>query len=560
MSKSVQVAINAKDQTGAAFKSVNDRLSSIGKSVASINFIEMGKLAFEGFKKIGEAGGAASAEAGKNFQSLNDIVGGVTAKIGGAVFGNSAFIKSLKQLLATVTPLITTLISALVPAITSIINGFVRVYEAIRPFIEYVLSYAIPVIQRLGTAGNLLANVWNLAGAALTGNTAKVKQYREENAKLLKELTAPIQRASVSLKSEGSAGLERLGVTARLMKEKPDKEKKEDPSKAIDAQYDALIKLAEAGKLSTLEAMKLADEYDRFRGIVEAGNGTLEERTQALANVAAFEAMVTKQTEAETKALEDRNRANADAIKLQNEELNARIRLVAGGKGTSVDKSALQGERSILRALLPEAKSASARLAIAEQIEEITEALGDGAKEVEKTISFEFGSALENGLKAAFAGGGISGLFGSFFGELQDAIGAGIAGMVKKWITGTGLFMNIQAKLYAAYGAIMKGFAWMLSNPWTAGIGAVAIGAALYGLTRSLGKSASTGTASYAGTGTFNNGNSARMAEGIQQGTATLYIDGRGRYIDTEDPEQLKAFANAFKVATGQGLLIMRKA
>ena len=560
MSNKVNVEIRGQDKTAGAFKSVNDRLSGISKSVSSLNFMAMGEKAVQALKALGEASGYASAEAGKNFKSITDTMGGFTAEVGASIFKNKDFTTAINGVVASLAPLVTTLISAIMPAITAFVQNIVRVYEAWKPAIAYILSYVLPVFDKLAQYMKLLGNSWEIMTAYLTGNKDKLKELRTEQAGILKDLTT-FARAKVDLTSSPSK-LQAIGAKMSAKDGGTKTQKVEDPKKAIDQQYDALITLAQAGKLSALEVNKLASEYERYRLIVEKGTGSLDERTQALANVANFEKLVTEGTERETKALEDRNKVIADSLKLQGDQLEARIKLVAAGRGTNIDKSALKGELSILNAILPDTTDVLKREGISSQIDAITDALypevKKGAEKTEEMFSDAFGSAIQNGLSGAFSGEGLSGLFGGFFGSLKDSIASGIAGMAATWVKGMAKMAFTQAKITAAYGKILSALKYLFSNPVTAGAALVATGVALYAFSRSFGGGSSGG--SYSGGSTLGSSkltNTQRLQQlsGAQGGITTIKFEG-SKMFDANDPNKVREFNEFLKTAHKNGQLV----
>lgn len=541
MANKVQVDINAKDNTSSAFQSVSQKLGSLGRSVGALATLEVGKKIIEGLGKLGQASSAVSAQAGKNFEGLSNALNGVAAEAGAAIFGNNDFIKSIRSMIGAITPLITTLLKGLVPVITSVISGFNSMFNALRPGVEYILSYTIPVFQRLGTVAQLVGNAFQLAGAYVTGNTEKIKKYREENAKLLKDLTAPIVRAKVDLTPANVSKLETIGAKVG---------QKDTPKKVVDAdklandRFKQLLQLQEAGQLERKGIDELAVAYANYSFTLRNTNATLEDRAEALSNVQAYDKLAADAAAKHTKELEEQAKALDALVKRENDRVSALTKLVKdqGKNASKEDRQTLADERDAAQSELLTAKNPVDRLRLTEQIDAINDALKIEASKLEQSIADSLGSAVQNGLEKAFSGD-FSGMFSSFYDSIKGGIAKGMTSITLEMLKRTGLFISIQSKLLAGYAAAMKVVAAALSNPYTAAIGAAVASVALAALVRGFAGSTRGGGSSYVG-GSYSTG---ATQDQLAASRTPLTINIQGGLLDMSSPDQRRSLRDAFQ-------------
>lgn len=184
------------------------------------------------------------------------------------------------------------------------------------------------------------------------------------------------------------------------------------------------------------------------------------------------------------------------------------------------------------------------------------QSIRDEANTLETEIQESFGSAVENGFILAFQGGRLNRIFENIWDNLRQSIQQGIARMTLAWIKGTSTFTTIQAKFYAFYGKIMASLAKLLTNPFTAGVAALGIGAALFGLSRSLGNTSQGARPA----GAYSVSNAGGLALGTVDGLsnnggqATIIV--QGGFLNLNDPRQARQFADALNQITGRRIVL----
>lgn len=179
------------------------------------------------------------------------------------------------------------------------------------------------------------------------------------------------------------------------------------------------------------------------------------------------------------------------------------------------------------------------------------------ATNMESNIADSFSDALYNGFLSAFERGNPLPIIQSFGASMVGAIGSAVSDMAKTWLAGIGKTFAKQAAAYLKFGSIMKGLSKWLTNPFTAGIASVAIGAALIALSRSLGAQASgIGGNSYGISGMNESVSSSQNGVAANaKGDATIVIEGG--LLDMSNPEQARSLARALESLSNRRVSIV---
>lgn len=179
------------------------------------------------------------------------------------------------------------------------------------------------------------------------------------------------------------------------------------------------------------------------------------------------------------------------------------------------------------------------------------------AASMETAIGDNFGAAIYNGFARAIEMGNPIELIRGFGSVLTGAIGQSINEMAMTWLGGIGKMFARQAAAYLKFGNIMKVASKFLTNPFTAGVAAVAIGAGLMAISRSLGAQAASSVSGGASLGFGNEfSQSATNVSNNGKGDATITIVGG--ILDTSNPEQMRSLADAIGYLGNTRVSILR--
>lgn len=547
MSQQAKIKITAQDQASSVIANIQNRLSGLGQSVTAIKWLEFGKLAGKALKDIGEMAGKAGGTAGDAFTELQNVFAGVQAKIGGVVLGNKELINGIKNVVAALVPLITTLLNTLVPVLTTVITQLMRVYEAFRPTLELVLSYAIPTFQKLSTILKIAGNGFLILKAAMTGNREEVKRLQEENRELSRSLTR-FEPVKVSLKSADPAELAAIGAKIRedVGKGVKKKDKETDPKKEMANLFDGLLSLKEADKASAEELTKLNSLYEHYKSVVDDATQSVDDRAAALAKVAKFDNEVAARARAAADALKEQDAAIQRNIDKHNKRIDALIQLKKLGRATDVDIEELRIEQANITDLLGGGNlSTEERASLETRFAELTELFKVESEKFEQVV-FDFAGVISDGFAAMFSGDGLLGGIQNFFSNAINEVGNGFRAFTMQWMKKQAEFILFQQRIYAFYGKLMASLSKFLGNPFTAGAAALGIAAGLSALSRRLGGGG--GATGGVSSSTFSDRQRDIALNG--QGDSTIYI--QGGILDTSNTEQMRALANAIQSLSGR--------
>lgn len=378
----------------------------------------------------------------------------------------------------------------------------------------------------------------------------------------LEELTKKEAAYHLELDRTG-VSVERRAKVSDLLKQSTD-----SLNKQLDTQFTNLLKLKENNTLLAGEQQSLNDRTAAYTAELRNVN-IKEERRAQIADVLLKQSdLLKKQADDRKKSIDDERAKNEELTRAQKTRLDSLIELATKGRASEYERHVLQQEITSARYAAEYASNPEDRARNLDDADRIHQALttrtdglrtmiGKSAEDMAKFIGQTFGDALVAGFNAAFsnlASGNIIGAIKGFFGTITGSIGSAITQMGAETITALVKdFIGNQIKLFMGYGGILKGLAKFLSNPWTAGIAAVAIGVALSGLSRSLGAQASSGASS---SPVFSSGfNNSTTIANQAGGTVNVYIGGNG-LINLNDPSQRQSWQDLLRDSNGRNINI----
>lgn len=182
-------------------------------------------------------------------------------------------------------------------------------------------------------------------------------------------------------------------------------------------------------------------------------------------------------------------------------------------------------------------------------------AIQNQADEIQEVFNQEFGAVFNQSFIDIFQNGSVDEVFQNFVDNVKANLQKGIALMTAEWVKGMIGFTKIQQGFYAFYGKILAAFTKLLSNPFTAAVGALGIAAGLAALSRSLGGQAKgVGGASPSAFSPSPLPVSTTNSVADNRGEATIII--QGGLLDMSDPRQADSFRRALSQLSGRNVIV----
>lgn len=556
MAKEIALKISAKDNASANLKKVSNSVKSLG-GVAKAAFAVFAAEKIIGF--FSQAISIASAgDAGvkKSMQGITDAFAGFQVSLVKNITGNKAFMASIEKLLTAVGPLVEKLITGLVPIMVSLSEAAVFAANSIQKYLGPVFS-ALQVVAA-GAAISVKALFQALSGD-LSGAKTTLSELEGIGGRIKDAFNADTETTTPNYRETGARMRQKTEAKTGTAT---------DPNKAADEQFQRLVKLREQNALHTGELDTLTTKEAAYRTELTKSNITAERRIQVLDLLKSAGEFAQKQADDEKKSLDERTQGYKALEEAQKAQLDATIALAQKGMATAEQRAMLQRELESARTAADYASNPVDRNNNLDDAERIAGALqpvkdsiqgmvGLSAQEMSAFIAQSFGDGLYAGFATAFsaaASGNIGGAIKGFFAGISGAMGNAITQLGAETLTKlTKDFIGKQVKLFMGYGNIMKGLTKFLSNPFTAGFAAVAIGVALTGLSRSLGAQANGGIG---GAPVFSSGlgNTTQIANAAG-GTVNVYMQG-GSVVNLNDPGQRQKWQDLIRDSAGRNVNI----
>lgn len=189
-------------------------------------------------------------------------------------------------------------------------------------------------------------------------------------------------------------------------------------------------------------------------------------------------------------------------------------------------------------------------------VERMRVAVQAQAGEMQEMFNQEFGTVFQQSFIDIFQNGSIDDVFQNFIDNVKASLQKGMAVMTAEWVKGMIGFTKIQQGFYAFYGKILSAFTKLLSNPFTAAVGALGIAAGLAALSRSLGGQArGVGGPSPSAFSPSPLPVTTTNSLSDNRGEATIVI--QGGLLDMSDPRQADSLRRALSQLSGRNVVVV---
>lgn len=557
MSKVISLDIRADDHASAKLNKINQSVKSLGTAAKAGFALFAADAVVSFFKDAITAASEADSNIKDSMQGVSDTFVGFQIGIAKSITGNTKFMTSIENLLTAIGPLVEGLVSGLVPVLGGLAQAASFAANAISKYLGPVFQ-ALKIVTVGAAIG--VKSLYQAMNGDLVGAYNSLKS--------LEGISERLGNVFENIPEPTPSNYRESGRRARLKKDGTKATASAATKPSADEEFERLVKLRDQNALHAGELDDLTKREASYRLELDKTNLTTERRLKVLDLLKSAGEFTKKQAEDEQKSLDERVQGYKALEDAQRAQLDALVSLAEKGKATVEERTRLQRELEDARTAADYASNPVDRNKHLDDVERLEGVLrpaqdsirgmiGMSAEEMSSFIADSFGNGLLAGFQTAFsaaASGNIFGAIRGFFAGLSGVMGNAISQLASETMTKLVKdFIGRQVKVFMGYGNIMKGLSKFLSNPWTAGFAAVAIGVALSGLSRSLGAQASGGAGSSPVFGTgFNNSTTIAANAG---GTVNVYVDGGG-IINLNDPNQRRSWQDLIRDSNGRNINI----